>query len=146
MSGVQAAGPVPLWAPTHVTLLGDAIDAMSPARGSGASIALLDAGNLCRGLVQAADGELPLRDAIHAYEEEMAEYGFGAVRDSVAVLREGGGMPERLASALYWLRRDGRWQSFVMSGRRAGRMWHLGGRGRGKGPARRAADRGRWCT
>jgi 2-polyprenyl-6-methoxyphenol hydroxylase-like FAD-dependent oxidoreductase len=88
---VRAARPVPLWEPTNVTLLGDAIHAMSPARGSGANIALLDAGNLCRNLTRAARGELPLLEAVHAYEAEMVEYGFAAVRDTPAALREGGG-------------------------------------------------------
>jgi len=103
---VRAATPVPLWAPTNVTLLGDAIHAMSPARGSGANIALLDAGNLCRNLARAARGEVPARDAVHAYETQLVDYGFAAVRDSVAVLREGGGVLARLPSALARLRRQ----------------------------------------
>jgi 2-polyprenyl-6-methoxyphenol hydroxylase-like FAD-dependent oxidoreductase len=93
---VRAASPVPLWAPTNVMLLGDAIHAMSPARGSGANVALLDAGNLCRSLTRAARGEVPLREAVHGYEEQMVDYGFAAVRDSVTALREEGGFLARL--------------------------------------------------
>jgi len=96
---VRAASPVPLWPPTNVTLLGDAIHAMSPARGSGANIALLDAGNLARSLARAERGELPVRDAVHAYEAQMVDYGFAAVRDSLAVHREGGGVLARLRAA-----------------------------------------------
>jgi 2-polyprenyl-6-methoxyphenol hydroxylase-like FAD-dependent oxidoreductase len=62
--------------PAEVTLVGDAIHAVSPARGSGANLALADAGILCRELVRAAAGELPVRAAIGAYEAEMTDYAF----------------------------------------------------------------------
>jgi 2-polyprenyl-6-methoxyphenol hydroxylase-like FAD-dependent oxidoreductase len=68
----------PPWEPTGVTLVGDAIHAVSPARGSGANLALADAGILCRELTRAAAGELPLRAAIGAYEAEMTGYAFTA--------------------------------------------------------------------
>jgi len=44
---VRGSERVPAWAPGRFTLLGDAIHAMSPARGSGANTALMDAANLC---------------------------------------------------------------------------------------------------
>jgi len=40
-----------------------------------------------------------VRDAVHAYEAQMVDYGFAAVRDSLAVHREGGGVLARLRAA-----------------------------------------------
>jgi salicylate hydroxylase len=98
----RAARPIQAWPTTNVTLLGDAIHSMSPARGSGANIALMDAGKLTRQLTQ-RPGEL--LEAIHVYEAEMIDYGFAAVRDSLAVARGSGGLTGFLASALTKLRR-----------------------------------------
>jgi 2-polyprenyl-6-methoxyphenol hydroxylase-like FAD-dependent oxidoreductase len=96
-AAIRAARPIPAWPATNVTLLGDAIHAMSPARGSGANIALMDAGKLTRRLIeQPAD---PIA-AIQDYETEMTGYGFAAVRDSLAAARQGGGLVAILASAL----------------------------------------------
>ncbi len=77
---VRTAEPVPAWTPTRVTVLGDAIHAMSPARGSGANTALQDAALLSRSLVGADD---PVT-AIGSYEEQLREYGFAAVAASKA--------------------------------------------------------------
>jgi 2-polyprenyl-6-methoxyphenol hydroxylase-like FAD-dependent oxidoreductase len=76
---VSTSEPVPAWPASRVTLLGDAIHAMSPAGGSGANTALTDALVLCRELVAAARGDKPLLDAIGAYEDQMRTYGFAAV-------------------------------------------------------------------
>jgi 2-polyprenyl-6-methoxyphenol hydroxylase-like FAD-dependent oxidoreductase len=76
---VRSAERVPPWAPSRVTLLGDAIHAMSPARGSGANTALMDASNLCDALTS---GGTDLVAAIGAYEEKMRDYGFTAVEAS----------------------------------------------------------------
>ncbi|HEU5418137.1 MAG TPA: hypothetical protein VFV41_10640 [Streptosporangiaceae bacterium] len=51
---------------------------MSPARGSGANLALADAAILCRELTRAAAGELTVRAAAGAYETEMTGYAFAA--------------------------------------------------------------------
>jgi 2-polyprenyl-6-methoxyphenol hydroxylase-like FAD-dependent oxidoreductase len=75
---VRSSVRVPPWPPGRVTLLGDAIHAMSPARGSGANTALQDAGKLAAAL--AGDGVA----AIGAYEQEMRDYGFAAVEASRA--------------------------------------------------------------
>jgi 2-polyprenyl-6-methoxyphenol hydroxylase-like FAD-dependent oxidoreductase len=79
---IRTSKPVPAWSPSRVTVLGDAIHAMSPARGSGANTALQDAALLCRLLAGAEDGD-PV-SAIAAYEEQMRDYGFAAVLASQA--------------------------------------------------------------
>ncbi|MFJ4654127.1 FAD-dependent oxidoreductase [Nocardia sp. NPDC088792] len=76
---LRTSVPIPAWSTTRVTLLGDAIHAMSPASGSGACTALRDAAHLTDALVQAAHGR-DLREALGEYEREMIDYGFAAVR------------------------------------------------------------------
>lgn len=79
---VRTAVPLPGWPASRVTLLGDAVHAMSPARGSGASTALRDAALLAAGLAAAARGEQTLLQAIGGYERQMTGYGFALVRAS----------------------------------------------------------------
>ena len=79
---IRSAKPIDRWQPTNITLLGDAIHAMTPMRGVGANIALRDAQLLARKL---ADGGA---EAIGAYEAEMMDYGFAAVRDSLRAARQ----------------------------------------------------------
>jgi 2-polyprenyl-6-methoxyphenol hydroxylase-like FAD-dependent oxidoreductase len=76
---VRSSERVPPWSPGRVTLLGDAIHAMSPARGAGANTALQDASHLCDALT---DGGTDIVAAIGAYEEKMRDYGFAAVEAS----------------------------------------------------------------
>ena len=75
---VRSSERIPAWIPSRVTLLGDAIHAMSPARGSGANTAMLDAANLCAAITGGGD----IVAAIGAYEERMRAYGFAAVEAS----------------------------------------------------------------
>jgi 2-polyprenyl-6-methoxyphenol hydroxylase-like FAD-dependent oxidoreductase len=56
------------WAPSRVTLLGDAAHAMLPTLGMGANLALRDAQVLCDQLCRAGGGVV---DAIGAYERDM---------------------------------------------------------------------------
>ncbi|MEU8088685.1 FAD-dependent monooxygenase [Micromonospora sp. NPDC049101] len=72
---VRSSQRVPAWIPSRVTLLGDAIHTMSPAGGSGANTALMDAAQLCDALTGGSD----LVAAIGEYEERMRAYGFAAV-------------------------------------------------------------------
>jgi salicylate hydroxylase len=75
------------WPATTVTLLGDAIHSMPPTGGIGANTALRDAQLLTANLARAAIGDMPPLEAIADYETEMRQYGFAAVRASVANLR-----------------------------------------------------------
>lgn len=76
---LRTSVPIPAWPTTRVTLLGDAIHAMSPASGAGACTALRDAAHLSEALVQVAQGR-NVHDALHEYECRMIDYGFAAVR------------------------------------------------------------------
>ena len=104
-------------------MLGDAIHAMSPARGSGANTALQDAALLCRTLTGAdgneadgneADGNGAARNArptgngsdlltaVGDYEEQMRAYGYAAVAASSQAEAEIGMRRHRL---MFWLYR-----------------------------------------
>ncbi len=76
---LRSSVPITPWETTPVTLLGDAIHAMSPAAGAGACTALRDASHLTTALTKAAAGR-DLIDALREYESAMIDYGFTAVR------------------------------------------------------------------
>lgn len=76
---LRTSVPLESWPTTTVTLLGDAIHAMSPAAGAGACTALRDASRLTAALTEAAAGR-DLLAALRDYEAEMIDYGFAAVR------------------------------------------------------------------
>jgi salicylate hydroxylase len=80
---IRTSVPVAPWPTQRITLLGDAIHAMTPYRGIGANVALKDAVRLCGALVAADRGERALIEAIHGYETGMLDYGFRAVRTSL---------------------------------------------------------------
>ncbi|MBB6556557.1 FAD-dependent oxidoreductase [Nonomuraea rubra] len=84
---IRSAVPAEPWPATNITLLGDAIHTMAPHLGLGANTALRDAGLLCRELSAAAAGDTDVVAAIGAYERQMSEYGFAAVRDSLRTAR-----------------------------------------------------------
>jgi 2-polyprenyl-6-methoxyphenol hydroxylase-like FAD-dependent oxidoreductase len=79
---IRTAVPVAPWPPSWVTLVGDAIHAMSPAGGSGANTALRDAALLASELGAAARGEKSPVQAVGDYERRMVDYGFATVRAS----------------------------------------------------------------
>ena len=80
---IRHAGPITGWGTGPITLLGDAVHAMPPSRGSGANMALRDAASLCRRLLAVHRGEVPLRTALDNYEEVMLSEGFAEVAASV---------------------------------------------------------------
>jgi 2-polyprenyl-6-methoxyphenol hydroxylase-like FAD-dependent oxidoreductase len=84
-----AAPPASDWAPSTVTLLGDAVHAMPPAGGNGANMAFRDASLLHRNLADAAHGKTPLLDAVGGYEREMRGYAFSAIRSAMTNERLG---------------------------------------------------------
>ena len=113
---IRTSRPVPPWPPSRVTVLGDAIHAMSPARGSGANTALQDAALLCRTLTgatrtaatgTAATGTAAVNGddllaAVGDYETQMREYGYAAVAASSQAETETGLRHNRL---MFWLYR-----------------------------------------
>jgi 2-polyprenyl-6-methoxyphenol hydroxylase-like FAD-dependent oxidoreductase len=80
---VRSASPVGAWPTGPVTLMGDAIHNMTPMGGIGANTALRDADLLRRQLIAISRDEQKLIPAIHAYEAQMLDYGFAAVRRSL---------------------------------------------------------------
>ncbi|RDI60380.1 FAD-dependent oxidoreductase [Nocardia pseudobrasiliensis] len=78
---IRTSVPFAQWTPSRVTLLGDAVHAMSPAAGAGANAALRDGAALAAALSAGPD-EAVARGAIAAYEEAMTSHGFAAVRES----------------------------------------------------------------
>ena len=97
--GVSTPGPG--WTPSRVTVLGDAIHAMSPARGSGANTALRDAASLCRALTGPAPAAAALTEAIGGYEEQMRTDGYAAVAASREAESQLGAQRGGLAFWLY---------------------------------------------
>ena len=77
--------PAALDPPVNVTLLGDAIHAMTPTLGRGANVAMRDGAMLGRELMKVADGKAPLGEALAAYERDMTAYGFSVVREAALI-------------------------------------------------------------
>ena len=98
---IRASRPVPAWPPSRVTVLGDAIHAMSPARGSGANTALQDAALLCRVLTGKTASGGDLITAVGDYERQMREYGYAAVGASSQAEAAAGARRHPLMSWLY---------------------------------------------
>jgi 2-polyprenyl-6-methoxyphenol hydroxylase-like FAD-dependent oxidoreductase len=99
LTPIRTSTPVDPWPATSITLIGDAIHNMPPTAGSGANTALRDAELLTRNLSEAAAGQTPLIDAIADYENQMRQYGFAAVRASMANLHRQQRTENRLALA-----------------------------------------------
>jgi 2-polyprenyl-6-methoxyphenol hydroxylase-like FAD-dependent oxidoreductase len=87
---VRSATPVDRWPTGPVTLLGDAIHNMTPMGGIGANTGLRDADLLRRRLTAVSHGEQELIPAVHAYEAQMLDYGFAAVKRSLRNAQQAG--------------------------------------------------------
>jgi len=87
---IRSAAPVDPWETGPVTVLGDAIHNMTPMAGVGANTALRDADLLRRKLAEVSAGEIGLLPALHAYEQQMLDYGFAAVKQSLRSARQAG--------------------------------------------------------
>ncbi|GLY94011.1 NAD(P)/FAD-dependent oxidoreductase [Actinoplanes sp. NBRC 103695] len=81
--GMDTSVPGQLERHGTVTLLGDAVHAMTPTLGRGANLAMRDGALLSRRLKRVADGTSTVAEALAAYEDEMVAYGFDVVRESV---------------------------------------------------------------
>ena len=79
---ISTAAPVPAWESGSVTLIGDAIHAMSPVLAMGANTAIRDAGELTRALADAIGTGQPIVKAVRRYENRMRDYAFSIVADS----------------------------------------------------------------
>jgi 2-polyprenyl-6-methoxyphenol hydroxylase-like FAD-dependent oxidoreductase len=101
---IRTSPVIAAWPASRITVLGDAIHAMSPAGGSGANTALRDAAQLCRALA-AADAD-DITTAIGQYEHQMRDYGYAALTASAKAETERAALRNPLTS---WLvRRAGR--------------------------------------
>jgi 2-polyprenyl-6-methoxyphenol hydroxylase-like FAD-dependent oxidoreductase len=74
--------PFDLKPSANVTLLGDAIHAMTPSLGRGANVALRDANLLGSKIEEIHNGKVSIPLALQEYEAEMTSYGFNVVRHS----------------------------------------------------------------
>jgi 2-polyprenyl-6-methoxyphenol hydroxylase-like FAD-dependent oxidoreductase len=89
--------PAPAWAPSRVTLIGDAAHAMLPTLGLGANLALRDARRLVEQLTSASRGEIGLVAGIGAFEQDMRDYVYPFMRMTMDHDRNfGGGALERM--------------------------------------------------
>ncbi|MET9039320.1 FAD-dependent oxidoreductase [Streptomyces mirabilis] len=77
--------PTMLDSPTNVTLLGDAIHAMTPTLGRGANLAMRYGALLGRQLKKVADGRTGLGQALASYEDDVTDYGFTVVREAARI-------------------------------------------------------------
>ena len=84
---VKSSVPIPPWSTCRVTLLGDALHNMTPFRGVGANTALRDAVLLRDVLASVDTGKRDLLAGFTDYERNMINYGFAAVRASLANMK-----------------------------------------------------------
>lgn len=95
---VKSSTPGAKWRTGPVTLLGDAIHAMTYFRALGGNTALYDTCLLVRELVAARRHGKPLLAAVHDYENAMREHGYEAVRSSLSAMQRNVGANRPLKS------------------------------------------------
>jgi 2-polyprenyl-6-methoxyphenol hydroxylase-like FAD-dependent oxidoreductase len=78
---IAASELAPAWQATNVTLVGDAIHAVTPGPPVGANTALRDAMLLTRALSFVRANRLGLRNAVAAYETEMIRFDLARIAD-----------------------------------------------------------------
>lgn len=93
---VKSSTPGAIWQSGPVTLLGDAIHAMTYFRALGGNTALYDSGLLVRELVAARRQGKPLLAALNDYENAMREHGYEAVRSSLSAMQRNVGANQPL--------------------------------------------------
>jgi 2-polyprenyl-6-methoxyphenol hydroxylase-like FAD-dependent oxidoreductase len=84
---VRSSQPGEVWETGPVTLLGDAIHAMTYFRALGGNTALYDTGLLVPQLVAARHHGKPINEALRTYEDAMREHGYEAVRSSLVAMQ-----------------------------------------------------------
>lgn len=84
---VKTSQPGAVWETGPVTLLGDAIHAMTYFRALGGNTALYDTGLLVPQLVAARRNGKPILQALRDYEDAMREHGYEAVRSSLTAMQ-----------------------------------------------------------
>jgi 2-polyprenyl-6-methoxyphenol hydroxylase-like FAD-dependent oxidoreductase len=82
---MRTSVPFALDAPTNVTVLGDAVHAMTPTLGRGAHVAMRDGVLLGRALQEVSDGRSALADGLAADERDMLANGFAVVREAARI-------------------------------------------------------------
>jgi 2-polyprenyl-6-methoxyphenol hydroxylase-like FAD-dependent oxidoreductase len=99
---VRSSEPGEVWETGPVTLLGDAIHAMTYFRALGGNSAIYDAGLLAAALVTARRRSKPLLAALQDYEDRMRAHGYEAVRSSLSALQKNvaAGRPREAAMRL----------------------------------------------
>ncbi|MDX0425012.1 FAD-dependent oxidoreductase [Sinorhizobium medicae] len=95
---VKSSTPGAVWQSGPVTLLGDAIHAMTYFRALGGNTALYDSGLLVRELVAARRHGKPPLAAVNDYEKAMREHGYEAVRSSLSAMQRNVGANRPLKS------------------------------------------------
>lgn len=93
---VKSSTPGAVWQSGPVTLLGDAIHAMTYFRALGGNTALYDSGLLVRELVAARRHGKPQLAAVNDYENAMREHGYEAVRSSLSAMQRNVGANQPL--------------------------------------------------
>ncbi|WP_405493987.1 FAD-dependent oxidoreductase [Nocardia sp. NBC_00511] len=85
---IASAAPIDGWNTPGVTLLGDAVHAMSPVLAMGANTALRDAGELTNLLGIALADNSPVHEAVAEYQRRMLAYAIPLVEASRRIGRE----------------------------------------------------------